>query len=85
VQNLKPYQDVIADSVVTVMMDCPIDDSATRKELLVATRHILYTDFRQPFLKHIDALLSEDVIVGKGLTSRETLRYLLIFCLELFC
>jgi transformation/transcription domain-associated protein len=74
VSHLKPYQDAIADAVLALMQNCPSDDSVTRKELLVATRHILFTDFRLPFLRYVDLLLDENVIVGTGLTSRETLR-----------
>ncbi|KAI9104837.1 hypothetical protein DFS34DRAFT_691063 [Phlyctochytrium arcticum] len=71
---LKPYQQQIADSVVILMRSCPPDAAATRKELLVATRHIWYTDFRHSFVKHVDVLLHEDVLVGTGVTARETLR-----------
>jgi transformation/transcription domain-associated protein len=73
---LKPYQDQIADGVLLLMKDCPEDASVTRKELLVAARHLWYTDFRSSFLKHIDLLLNDDVLVGTGVTSRETLRSL---------
>jgi transformation/transcription domain-associated protein len=79
VSHLKPYQDAIADAVLALMQNCPSDDSVTRKELLVATRHILFTDFRFPFLRHVDLLLDENILVGHGLTSRETLRYFVFF------
>ncbi|KNC98645.1 histone acetyltransferase TRA1 [Spizellomyces punctatus DAOM BR117] len=71
---LKPYQQQIADAVVVLMRSCPPDAAATRKELLVATRHIWYTDFRHAFVKHVDILLNEDVLVGSGVTAKETLR-----------
>jgi transformation/transcription domain-associated protein len=74
VQNLKPHQEAIAEAVIGLMKDCPSDDSATRKELLVATRHIWFSDFRTSFLKYVDVLLDENVLVSPGLTSRETLR-----------
>ena len=77
VSHLRPYQEEISDAVLALMQNCPSDDSVTRKELLVATRHILFTDFRMPFLKHVDLLLDEQVIVGNGLTSKETLRYII--------
>ncbi|KAI9209824.1 uncharacterized protein BJ171DRAFT_609195 [Polychytrium aggregatum] len=71
---LRHNMNEIAESVVTLMKDCPPEASATRKELLVATRHIWYTDFRQGFIPYIDILLNEDVLIGTGVTSRETLR-----------
>ncbi|RKO86143.1 hypothetical protein BDK51DRAFT_31901, partial [Blyttiomyces helicus] len=45
-------------------------------ELLVATRHIWYTEFRSAFVKHIDILLHDEVLAGVGVTARETLRVL---------
>jgi len=42
---------------------------------MVATRHIWYTDFRLAFVPHIELLLNDDILVGTGVTSRETLRY----------
>jgi transformation/transcription domain-associated protein len=74
VQNLKPHQEEIAEAVVFLMKDTPPDDSATRKELLVATRHIWFSDFRMSFLKYVNVLLDERVVVSSGLTCQETLR-----------
>ena len=71
---LKPYQDKIADGVITLMKDLPGDASATRKELLVAARHLWYTEFRVSFLRHINVLLNDNVLVGTGVTCQETLR-----------
>lgn len=44
------------------------------QELLIATRHILATDFRAGFVSQIDTLLDEGVLIGTGRTSYETLR-----------
>ncbi|KAJ3171894.1 hypothetical protein HDU87_008212 [Geranomyces variabilis] len=74
VPALKPFQQEIADAVVVLMRSCPPDAAATRKELLVATRHIWYTEFRNSFVTHVDVLLNEDVLVGAGVTAKETLR-----------
>jgi transformation/transcription domain-associated protein len=46
----------------------------TLQELLIATRHILATDFRNGFVSQIDTLLDENVLIGTGRTSFETLR-----------
>ncbi|CAG8494971.1 1279_t:CDS:10 [Ambispora gerdemannii] len=71
---LKTYQDKIPDFVIRLLQDCPPEASATRKELLVATRHILSTEFRSAFVSKIDLLLKEKVLVGTGITSYETIR-----------
>lgn len=44
------------------------------QELLIATRHMLSSDFRTAFIPFIDMLLDEKVLVGSGVTSREALR-----------
>ncbi len=46
-----------------------------KQELLVATRHILSTEFREAFINKIDILLDEKVLVGTGVTSHDTLRH----------
>eukprot|EP00842_Homolaphlyctis_polyrhiza_P006940 jgi/Hompol1/835/HPOL_000753-RA len=71
---LRPYEENVAKAVVCLMKDCPPDASGTRKELLVATRHLWYTEFRSAFVPHINLLLNDDVLVGTGVTCRETLR-----------
>ncbi|OLL25000.1 Transcription-associated protein 1, partial [Neolecta irregularis DAH-3] len=72
--SLREHQDLIPGFVVRLLKDCPIDMSPTRKELLVATRHILSTEYRAAFVEHIDVLLSEKVLIGCGVTAHETLR-----------
>jgi len=44
------------------------------QELLIATRHILATDFKTGFITQIDTLLEESVLIGNGRTAFETLR-----------
>jgi transformation/transcription domain-associated protein len=73
-ESIKQYQDDIADAVIMLLKDCPPEASTTRKELLVASRHIWYTEFRAPFLKYLDQLLNEEILLGTGLTCRESVR-----------
>ena len=62
--ELKPYEDRLASNVVALMSTCPRESISTRKELLVATRHLLNSDFRTGFFRHVDALLDERVLMG---------------------
>ena len=62
--DLKPYEDRLASNVVALMSTCPREFVSTRKELLVATRHLLNSDFRNGFFRHVDALLDERVLIG---------------------
>jgi len=49
---------------VNLLKSCPSESLNTRKELLVATRHILATDFRNGFFTQIDTLLMTSVRVS---------------------
>ncbi len=71
---LLKYEQVIADSVIILMNRCPRDATATRKELLVATRHILVTEFRRGFNGKIDGLLDTSVLLGSGPEASDVLR-----------
>ncbi|KAL6045043.1 putative transformation/transcription domain-associated protein [Balamuthia mandrillaris] len=73
-EHLKPYQESIPSCVINLLLNCPNECAAIRKELLIATRHILATDFRLGFISKIDTLLNEEVLIGNGRTSYETLR-----------
>lgn len=50
---MQPYEQQISSSVIMLLRSCPADAVATRKELLVATRHILATDFRRGFFSEV--------------------------------
>ena len=50
---MQPYERQISSSVIMLLRNCPADAVATRKELLVATRHILATDFRKGFFTEV--------------------------------
>lgn len=62
--DLKPYEERLASNVVALMSTCPKEFISTRKELLVATRHLLNSEFRNGFYRHVDALLDERVLMG---------------------
>ncbi|KAK4687186.1 transformation/transcription domain-associated protein, partial [Tremellales sp. Uapishka_1] len=72
--DVKDYLQVFPEACVRLLRDCPPEDVGTRKELLVATRHILTVDSRSSFIPYIDTLLDERALVGTGVSSREALR-----------
>jgi hypothetical protein len=74
VEQLRPHQEHIPKYVTSLLINCPNESAPIRKELLIATRHILATDFRSGFISQIETLLDEKVLVGTGRTSHETLR-----------
>ncbi|RPB12496.1 hypothetical protein P167DRAFT_506485 [Morchella conica CCBAS932] len=73
-QQLQDFLPKLPEIVVRLLKDCPRERSGARKELLVATRHIINFNFRKIFLNKIDELLDERVLIGDGLTVYETMR-----------
>lgn len=59
---MQPYEKQISSSVVNLLKNCPADAVATRKELLVATRHILATEFRKGFFSEVCILYKMDIV-----------------------
>lgn len=57
---MQPYEKQISSSVINLLKNCPADAVATRKELLVATRHILATEFRKGFFSEVCRLLAQE-------------------------
>jgi transformation/transcription domain-associated protein len=74
----RPYYEELPGISVRLLQDCPPDASATRKELLVAIRHLLSTEMRSFFISQVDTLLDDRVMTGTGVTSRESLRPLAV-------
>ena len=72
-EQLKSYEEKIAVNVISLLKTCPLRDTttSTRKELLVATRHIIATDFRKGLYRHLDILLDERVMVGSHYHNRQ--------------
>lgn len=75
---VRQYAHLLPEVNVRLLKDCPPENAVTRKELLVATRHILSTDFREHFVGQIDTLLDERVLLGTGITTRELQRPLVV-------
>lgn len=71
---LKNHTELVPDSIMRLLQDCPSELSAARKELLHAFRHILTTPYRNLFIPKLDLLFDEKVLIGDGLTSYESLR-----------
>ncbi|PMB68789.1 Transcription-associated protein 1 [Beauveria bassiana] len=72
--QLTDFLPSLPDIVVRLLKDCPKEKSGTRKELLIAIRHIINYNCRKIFLPKIDELLDERTLTGDGLTVYETMR-----------
>lgn len=72
--QLLDFLPTLPEIVVRLLKDCPKEKSGTRKELLIAIRHVISYNCRQIFLPKIDELLDERTLTGDGLTVYETMR-----------
>ncbi|KAK6924485.1 PIK-related kinase, FAT, partial [Dillenia turbinata] len=70
---IKPHEESICKSIVNLLVTCS-DSVSIRKELLVALKHVLGTDFKRGLFPLIDTLLEERVLIGTGRPCFETLR-----------
>nr|CAH7738958.1 unnamed protein product [Callosobruchus chinensis] len=78
---IKMYQDVVqthstkmVQGMLGLLTLCPQEVAHLRRELLIAARHILATDLRNNFVPHMEKLFDEDVLLGRGWTTHESLR-----------
>ncbi|EPY54227.1 SAGA complex phosphatidylinositol kinase-like protein Tra1 [Schizosaccharomyces cryophilus OY26] len=72
--SLKQFESSIALCTMQLFTDCPSELYHTRKELLVATRHILSTDYLRSFVPYIDQLLDIKILVGQGVSVQHSLK-----------
>ncbi|CAI9763537.1 unnamed protein product [Fraxinus pennsylvanica] len=70
---IKQHEESICRSIVNLLVTCS-DSVSIRKELLVALKYVLGTDFKHGLFPLIDTLLDERVLVGTGRACFETLR-----------
>lgn len=78
---IRIYQDAVATQaalmvkgILSLLTLCPMEVAHLRKELLIASRHILATDLRLQFIPHMERLFDENLLFGKGWTTNESLR-----------
>ncbi|KAF2859739.1 hypothetical protein K470DRAFT_258588 [Piedraia hortae CBS 480.64] len=71
---LQEFLSALPDLTVRLLRDIPRTATATRKELLVAIRHVIIFNVRSIYLPVIPALLDPRTLVGDSLTAEITLR-----------
>lgn len=78
---IRLFQDVIVvhapamvKGMICLLQSCPKEVAHLRKELLIAARHILATELRNKFVGSMDKLFDEDLLLGRGWTTHESLR-----------
>ncbi|XP_058058029.1 transcription-associated protein 1 isoform X2 [Anopheles bellator] len=72
--NVQTHASTMVKGMINLLENCPKEVASLRKELLVASRHILQTEFRNHFVPTIEKLFDDDVLLGKGWSTYENLR-----------
>jgi hypothetical protein len=74
-ESARPNEENIAKNVINLLRSCPSEIVSTRKEILVAIRHILNTnDFKKGFYAHVDFIIDERLLIGPGRQAALSLR-----------
>lgn len=70
---IRTYQDaasqqaaLMVKGILGLLTSCPMEVAHLRKELLIASRHILATDLRLQFIPQMERLFDENLLFGKG-------------------
>ncbi|XP_025424212.1 transformation/transcription domain-associated protein [Sipha flava] len=78
---IKPFTDIVivhstqlVEGMIGMLESCPMEVTHLRKELLIASRHILNTELRIKFIPYMDKLLDENTLLGRGWTTTENLK-----------
>ncbi|XP_050299225.1 transcription-associated protein 1 isoform X2 [Anthonomus grandis grandis] len=71
---VKKHSDMMVQGMLGLLTLCPMEVAHLRRELLIAARHILATELRIKFVPHMERLFDEDVLLGRGWTTHESLR-----------
>ncbi|KAF7332097.1 hypothetical protein MKEN_00090300 [Mycena kentingensis (nom. inval.)] len=74
VENTDQYGDTLLLCCVRLLQDCPATAIGSRKELMIVFRHLATGPHRRAILPYLDKLFEESVLMGHGLTGRETFR-----------
>ncbi|XP_074658755.1 transformation/transcription domain-associated protein-like [Tubulanus polymorphus] len=73
-ENVNTHSQQMVKGMLGLLTLCPQEAAHLRKELLIAARHILVTDLRNKFVPVIDKLFDENILIGPGWTTYESLR-----------
>lgn len=67
-------QEKLPQAMLGLFTNCPDVTPSHRKDLIISTRCLVTTQYKNGFAPIIEKFLDDQVLVGKGWTTRETLR-----------
>ncbi|CAF4867542.1 unnamed protein product, partial [Rotaria magnacalcarata] len=61
-------------AIFQLLDGCPPENVQLRKDIIVAARHFVSSDFRTLFIPHVKRFFDENLLLSTGYTARETLK-----------
>ncbi|KDR83700.1 hypothetical protein GALMADRAFT_236040 [Galerina marginata CBS 339.88] len=68
------YGETLILTALRLLQDCPSNNVALRRDLMVVFRHLMGTPHRRALFDHLDKLFDERVLLGTSIASQEALR-----------
>ncbi|XP_075234435.1 transcription-associated protein Nipped-A isoform X2 [Lycorma delicatula] len=73
-EEVGKHSSLMAEGMLGMLQLCPMEVTHLRKDLFIAARHILATELRINFVPYVNRLFDEDILLGRGWTTHESLR-----------
>ncbi|CAF3137563.1 unnamed protein product [Rotaria socialis] len=73
-EQLALNSDLLVIAIFQLLDGCPPENVQLRKDIIVAARHFVSSDFRTLFIPHVKRFFDENLLLSTGYTARETLK-----------
>ncbi|CAF4386873.1 unnamed protein product, partial [Rotaria sp. Silwood2] len=73
-EQLALNSDLLVIAIFQLLDGCPPENVQLRKDIIVAARHFVSSDFRTLFIPHVKRFFDENLLLSSGYTARETLK-----------
>ncbi|CAF3484934.1 unnamed protein product [Rotaria sp. Silwood1] len=73
-EQLALNSDLLVLAIFQLLDGCPPENVQLRKDIIVAARHFVSSDFRTLFIPHVKRFFDENLLLSTGYTARETLK-----------
>ncbi|KAI0320805.1 FAT domain-containing protein [Amylostereum chailletii] len=73
-EQYETHGDTLMLVLLRILQDIPVNGLTPRRELMVVFRHLMGTQYRRSLLPYLDKLFDENVLLGAGVASRESMR-----------
>jgi transformation/transcription domain-associated protein len=69
------HANALVQGIMQLLESCPAEVVHQRRELIMATRHLLSSELRNKFIPQLARLFDEKLVIGTGWTANDALRW----------